>query len=256
MPKHYVPWGFLARSIPHLAARTLNSFNAPPPFRGQSIHPSRAGLNWRDMTSSPLARLWSHAVNALQRVRATLLPLDTLLAKELRELSANLRALEAFCRRVALTEALNILDRASSDAHSATPRANAGLKARGPRKRLPALRLWPRAPRMPVRVTLLGPPTSMREIWREQRRNALIARLKLARARTKLTHLKLADRIDALQRFLDAPLAAVRRLARKLRQAPKLAFKIAMRPGPPSPHLSPDHIDELGNLMWPALNSS
>jgi hypothetical protein len=79
-----------------------------------------------------------------------------------------------------------------------------------------------------------------------ERPNALIARLKLARA----------DRIEALQRFLEAPLAAVRRLARKLRQAPKLAFKIAARRVPPSPHLSPDHIDECGNLLWPALNSS
>jgi hypothetical protein len=225
--------------------------------------------------TSALASLWSHALSALSRLRATLLPLDTLLAAELRDLRTSLRAFEAFCRRLALTEAIYLdralLDRGSSlsaqarrakaeDPHRSAGAGvgNARLKTRGPRK--PRLRLWPRASRRRPRVVLLGPPTSMREIWRDQERAALIARLAQARARRKPAHLRVADRIDALQRFLDAPLAGIRRLARRLRLIPKLAFRIAakltaLRP-PSSPYLADDRARESGDVCWAAVHDS
>jgi hypothetical protein len=100
----------------------------------------------------------------------------------------------------------------------------------------------------------------MREIWRDQKRNALLARLKLARAHRKPAHLRIADRIDALQRFLDAPRAAVRRLARKLRAIPKLAFRLAakltsLRP-PSSPFLAADRVRESSDLCWAAVHDT
>jgi hypothetical protein len=214
------------------------------------------------MSPSPLASLWSHATNALSRLRANLMRLDTLLPKELRDLRTSLRALEAFCRRLALTEAL-----ALGDTHARRPLAEPGRtgavchpKARGPSKRQPRLRLWPAPPRVRPRIRLLGPPTSVREIWRDQKRDALIARLARARARRKPAHLRIADRIDALQRFLDAPLAGVRRLARKLRTIPKLAFRIAvkltaLRP-PTSPYLADDRVRESSELCWAAVHDS
>jgi hypothetical protein len=213
------------------------------------------------MSQSPLASLWFHATNALSRLRAALMPLDTLLAKELRDLRTSLRALEAFCRRLALTEALPLarLDRGPPGPHSQR-HANAGLKARAPSKSQPSLRLWPRPKPMRARIRLLGPPTSLREIWREQKRAALVAQLKRARAHRKPAHLRIADRIDALQRFLDAPRAAIRRLARKLRLIPKLAFHIAVKltalRAPSSPFLADDRVHESGALCWAAVNDS
>lgn len=211
------------------------------------------------MSQSPLARLWSHALHALSRLRASLMPLDTLLAKEQRELRTWLRALELFCRRIALTEALALLDRGPSGPLVSND-ASARLKTRGPRKRLPRLRLWPTPPSKRPRIILLGPPTSMREIWRDQKRDALIARLKQARTHRKPAHLRIADRIDALQRFLDAPRAAIRRLARKLAAIPKLAFRLAakltsLRP-PSSPFLAEDRFRDSGHLLWSAVHDS
>jgi hypothetical protein len=205
------------------------------------------------MSLPALASLWSHARDALQRLRAKLMPLDTLRAGERRDLRAWLRALEAFCRRIALIEALAM---ARTGLNGASPPAHAGLTANAPSKRLPRLRLWPRPARLPVRVTLLGRPTSLREIWRAQKRDALIARLKLARAHIKPAHLRLADRIDALQRFLDAPRAALTRFARKLRIVRTLAAAILARRAPPCPYLAPDRIRDCDELAWAGVLDS
>jgi len=146
------------------------------------------------MSTTSLLQLWSHACSALSHLRSSLYPLDTYLAAELRALRRHLRALEFFCRRLALTEALALLGREpsmSAGARRAKPEdphrpltSEAGPEAHGPRKskRLPRLRLWPKPPRLRARITLLGPPTSMREIWREQKRAALVAQLKRARS--------------------------------------------------------------------------
>ncbi len=207
-----------------------------------------------------LSRLWSHAREVFARLRATLMPLDTLDKKERRALSQWLAALEAFARRIVLIEALSFLDRGSSDPH-AQRSTNAGLKARGPRtsKRSPRLRLWPKPNRTGPRIRLLGPPTSVAEIWRDQRRDALIARLKAARGKRRQPHIILADRIDALESILAAPLRAARRLARKLAQMPKLALTFAMIPIRPGPALDDALLHEAHNAVWPGarkLNSS
>lgn len=206
------------------------------------------------MSQSPLARLWTHVTSALSRLRASIPPLDVLIARERRDLRASLRALEAFCRRLAITEALKPGDTHATPALRSrpTPRANA-CASPSKRKRQPALRLWPRPRPLPVRITMLGPATSMRELWRDQKRAALIARLAEARRRRKPAHIKLADRIDALQRFLDAPRAAIRRLAQKLTRTPKLGFTIAARRAPPSPFLAPEEVDASQTLCWAAL---
>lgn len=220
------------------------------------------------MSQSFLACLWSHAAQALSNLRSSLMRLDTLLAKERRELRTWLRALELFCRRLALTEALALSDpsmsagvrRAKGEGPHRKTGKNAGLKARRSRERLPRLRLWPTPSRTRPRIRLLGPPTSMCEIWRDQKRDALIARLKLARGRRKPAHLRLADRIDALQRFLDAPAAGVRRLARRLAAIPKLAFRLAVkltaRRPPSSPFLAEDRFSESGDLLWARVHDS
>ena len=61
------------------------------------------------------------------------------------------------------------------------------------------------------------------------------------------------DRIDALQRFLDAPSRALRGLARKLARTPKLGFAIAARRAPASPFLAPDHANACERLCWAGL---
>lgn len=207
--------------------------------------------------SSPLTRLWTHITTALSRLRASIPPLNVLLASERRSLRASLRALEAFCRRLAITEALQLGDTHALPARGSppAPRTHAPASPKK-RKRPPALRLWPRPRPLPVRITMLGRATSMRELWRTQQRAALVARLAEARRHRKPAHVKLADRIDALQRFVDAPRTALRRLARKLRRAPKLGFAVAARRAPASPYLAPEEAAACERLCWAALNDT
>lgn len=203
---------------------------------------------------SPLARLWSHAHAALTALCAALLPLDMLSAGERRDLSGWLRALEAFCRRLALTEALALARRAWPSAVRAAPRTVRA--ARNPNRR-PALRLWPEAKRPSARIRVLGAATSVAEIDAARKHAALAAQLASARSRHKPAHKRLADRIEALQRFLDTPNRALRALARKLRQTPKLAFHLSAVRAPASPFLSSECVQECETLCCTAvLNSS
>jgi hypothetical protein len=202
------------------------------------------------MSAPPLARLWAHVTDALSRLRASIGLLHTLIAKERRELRASLRALEAFCRRLAIVEALKL----SAPVRPVRDQTAKRLRVSG--KRRLCLRLWPRVRPAPVRVTMLGRATSMREIWRAQKRAALLARLAHARLHRKPAHLRLADRIDALQHFLDAPSRALRRLARKLRRTPKLGFAIAARRAPASPFLASEETSACESLCWTALTDS
>ncbi|WP_395644508.1 hypothetical protein [Terricaulis sp.] len=188
--------------------------------------------------SSALARFWSHARHALTALCGSLMPLDTLRTGELRALRASLRALEAFCRRLALGEALRL----ANECWRALTRAGA-KRTRAAPDRSPALRLWPKFKPSRARIRLLGPPSSVREIEAARARAELKARLAAGRARRKPAHLHIADRIEALQRFLDAPLRGVRALARKLRRTPGIAQSIMARLAPPSPFL---HADEVG----------
>lgn len=176
------------------------------------------------------------------------MPLDTLSDGERRTLRGWLRALEAFCRRLALTEALALVlpDRApASRPTCAGPHTT---------RRRPALRLWPKLKRPHARIRVLGAATSVREIEAARRRDALIARLGAGRARRKPPHLRIADRIEALQRFLDAPAATIRRFARKLRAAPSLAVAIVARRAPACPYLAPDQVADCATRAYGAVS--
>lgn len=204
-------------------------------------------------SSSALARLWAHAHQALTALCASLLPLDTLGAGEQRRLRAWLRALEGFCRRLALAEALTMARSATPTAPGAPARTTTHA-TRAPRPS--ALRLWPKPKRAAPRIRLLGPATSVREIQQAQRRAILIARLAVARTRRKPPHVRLADRIEALQRFLDAPAAAVRRFARKLSRTPRIARAVIARRTPASPFLATEYVSECDRLSYAAALDS
>lgn len=246
-------------------ANTAQHQRVSAPTRPINPTPAARAYTARIMSASPLAHLWTHVTGALSRLRASIGLLHTLIAKERRELRASLRALEAFCRRLAIAEALKLEASAVGDTHASfavgsrpAPPKNACVSptATAPAERRPTLRLWPRPRPAPVRIRLLGAATSMREIWRAQKRAALLARLARARLRRKPAHLRLADRIDALQRFLDAPDRALRRLARKLARAPKLGFVIAARRAPASPFLATEETSMCERLCWAALTDS
>lgn len=199
-----------------------------------------------------ITRLWSSFRVALTLLRASIAPLATLDRKERRALHRWLVSLEVYGRRVVLLEALRL-----GRLEAASPASHARPKTRGPRT--PRLRLWPRATRPRARIRLLGPPTSLREIWREQHRATLIARLRAARAYSRARHLILADRIDALESIITAPTRAARRLARKLVRLPSLALKLVMARLTFVRGVAPALYDELQDALFPpalALNSS
>jgi hypothetical protein len=187
------------------------------------------------MSVELLSRLWSNAREALTRLRASLPRLDTLDRKERRHLRRWIAALEAFVRRIVLLEALT-LDVSRLDREP--PGSHARREARAPtskHKRPPRLRLWPQPKHTGPRIRQLGPPVLVRDIWRDNARAALIARLAAARHHRRKPHIVLADRIDALDSILAAPMRAARRLARKLAQLPRLALKLAFAVTRPVP---------------------
>lgn len=186
------------------------------------------------------ARLWLYLGAALAQLRASLPVLLTLAGRERRMFSAWLGALESMARKTVLIEAVALAPELSPiAAHTRKPAPSPPTTHNSTRpKPPPALRLWPRPRRGRARVRWLGPPTSLREIWREQRRAALIARLKAARLHRKPAHVRMANRIDALERLIAAPLRAVRRLARKL--TARLVRAMAARRAPRSPHVHAD----------------
>lgn len=172
------------------------------------------------------------------RLRASLPRLDTLFGAERRAARTWLRAIEALARKTVLLEALKLAPNLAP-AVKAAPAAKPGAQ----RKRQTAVRLWPRFRRAPGRARLLGPATSMREIWRERARRALIARLKSGVRRP--AHIRLADRIDALERLIAAPLRPALRLARKLRVQRGLAVTLAAARPPRCDHVDVDLVHEL-----------
>lgn len=204
------------------------------------------------MSAILITRLWSSFRDALSRLRATLQPLHTQTRKERRDLHRALAGLEAFVRRVVLLEAM-ALNPVGSDREPSGSQLTSGKR----RQRKPCLRLWPRHKRTGPRIRQLGPPVLIREIWRDQRRAALIDRLKHAKRRPITT--RLADRIDALENILAAPLRAAKRLARKLVRLPALALKLVMARLRAALGIDPSLHSELQDALFPralALNSS
>jgi len=208
-----------------------------------------------------ISRLWSNAREVLRRLRFSIGCLDVLDRKESRDLRRWLTGIEGYVRRIVLLEALNILERGSSDPHRSvrTGAGSARLKTRGPRK--PRLRLWPRAKHTGPRARQLGTPLLVRDIWREQRRAALVARLKASRGRRRKAHVILADRMDAIEFIIEAPMRAARRLARKIKQSPRLALKLAFAASRPVREGDETLVREAQNAAVPpalalVLNSS
>jgi len=186
----------------------------------------------------PIAHLWQAARALFDRMRAAIgeahdianrrLDRDTLAA-----MRAWLRPLEALVRRTVLIEA-SVLARTPAPPRKAT--SGVAVRAAPPPQRKPSLRLWPRTPPPPARIRQLGPPLLVRDIYRERARAAQPRHLNMVRFMRPPEPLRIARRIEALARVLDKPANAIRRLARKLRALPKLAFKLAAALWPRSPH--------------------
>lgn len=177
------------------------------------------------MSQSLLSRFWPALRLALTLLRATLAPLDTLDRRERAKVRAWLRALEGLARKAVLiaARAVTLSDAPARPRPNLRKNAPAALRAG---KRLPRLRLWPKLRRGRARVRQIGEPLLVREIWRERARAARAAQLAKARLNRKPFHIRFADRLDALERLIENPAPAARRLARKLAQAPKIALKI------------------------------
>jgi hypothetical protein len=150
---------------------------------------------------------------------------------ERRSIRVWLRPLEAMVRKIVLIEAMALAlePEAPSRPRRKTTRARAG-------KRRTSLRLWPRNPppsRGP-RIRALGPDIMVRDIYRDRARLALARHLSAIRGARTPEGLRVAARIDALERVIARPRPAARRLARKLRVKPSLALKLAVATPPRS----------------------
>ncbi len=111
----------------------------------------------------------------------------------------------------------------------------AALPAAAPRQqvRTPSLRLWPRASAgAGPRVRDVGPNLLVREVRRDEVRFAMARRMQSLRAMRRPEPERLARRIDALARLIERPLAAARRLARRLVLDPLLALRLSAKRAP------------------------
>jgi len=177
------------------------------------------------MTSN-LPNLWAALRLMFSRMESAIGPF---IAKhEVARIRAYLAPLIAMARKIVLLEALDLLQGAEI--------LTAGRKVKAPAKRaskrLPSIRLWPKPKQGGPRVRQLGPPLLVRDIWREQAHTAAALHLKKVRFLRATPANRLAARIMALKRLMDHPTAAIRRLARKLRDKRKLAVALGARPLP------------------------
>jgi hypothetical protein len=132
--------------------------------------------------------------------------------------------LETLVRKLLLIEAAALAPRLIAK------RAGGDQRARTARAHQVAFKLSPLAlPKAhPARIRLLGAPTTLAELWLNQRRAARVSRL--SEAPRAAPNVRLANRIAALAAVIAKPLPHARRLARLLRRpsgAAKLADAIA-----------------------------
>lgn len=160
------------------------------------------------------------------RETATAIAARGLGTRELARVRHFLHALETFVRKLILMEAGQIV--LPDPRPKAEPLYRKTKRQQQKHERKPVFRLWSRPRPPPVRVRLLGEPTSAREIWRERRRIRLSDQLKIARMSRTTPRERLGRRIEALVGVLKAPQASARRLARQLARRPKLAIILAM----------------------------
>lgn len=201
------------------------------------------------MTTSTIAKLWAAARAMFERVRAAADIVARALSRhDVEHMRARLRPLEALVRKIVLIEAMALANEPARVTKAPlTQRASTT-----PRPRTYALRLWPRTPPPPARIRQLGPPLLVRDIFRDNARTAMMHHLNMARAIRPAQAELIARRIGALERLFAKPIAAARRLARKLNTAPKLALTLAAKSWPRSPHadrdaqIESDHFAYLG----------
>jgi hypothetical protein len=188
--------------------------------------------------------------------------------KEKSEVRSWISPLIALVRKLVLIEAIALARAPTFVTRTADllvrPRGKAALAACTLPKttRTYALRLWPQTKRTGPRARQLGPPLLVRDIWRDNARAAAAYHLKKVRFMRPPPGVQFARRIVALTRILDRPLAAARRLARKLRAIPKLALKLIARKLPRTRrYLEPEyaHIGDLAfdlGIAWLHPNTS
>ncbi|HYD73783.1 MAG TPA: hypothetical protein VEF55_11645, partial [Candidatus Binatia bacterium] len=176
---------------------------------------------------SNTAKLWSAAKAMFERMRAAigdaaaLARRDWIGPKEQREIRAWLGPIIAMARKIVFIEAAALPRCAPPPAAK-----RAATRAKSPRPRTISIRLWPQQKRIGPRARQLGPPVLVRDIWRDRAREAAARHLAMVRFMRPTPHLQLSRRIEALARLIARPLAAARRLARKLRLMPRIAIKI------------------------------
>ena len=119
-----------------------------------------------------------------------------------------------------------------------------------------AFRLWPRTKPHPARIRLLGKPQSRAELDRDALYQAQLDRLKRARLNRPAPVQLMLRRLNALSRVLEKPLPYAKRLARKLRRAPKTFLaKIALKRQPRSPYVDPRMQRDTEIHVWPATRA-
>lgn len=209
-----------------------------------------------------IASLWSAARAMFERLcaavgeAASLALRRTLPPAELTRMRALLRPLELLVRQIVFVEAAALARASGAGAPRVIvlpkPLFNAPTPPRPPRERAPSFRLWPRAKETPARIRPLGPPTSVREIYRERARRLLADRLTIARFMRRPEPARIARRIEALARILATPLRAVRRLARMLKLTPHLARRLATLRRPRAGYADEDALGLAARLAFAA----
>lgn len=148
---------------------------------------------------------------------------------ELKRLRAWLSPVVAMARKVVLIEALLL----ARDAVLGPRKPSAPRVAPKPaRQRKPSIRLWPRPKRSTARIRQLGPPVLVREIWRDQAREARARHMAAMRAARTDPGGAIARRFEALARLIRQPQRAIRALARKLLLNRKFALLLAAKRTP------------------------
>jgi hypothetical protein len=194
------------------------------------------------MTSS-ITHLWTAARDLFERMRgavgeaAEIARQTWLPERQIAEARRWLRTLETMVRRLVLIEAAarrvetrgpklrNVVHLTNPVAPKPAPPPRAAARSY-------SFKLWPRPATHPARIRMLGPPVLVREIWRGNLRSAHARQLNMVRFLRTPEPLRIARRIDALERVLANPERTIRRLARRLRVSPSTAQRIALQRPP------------------------
>lgn len=213
--------------------------------------------------SDPIADLWRAARALYERMRTALGAPEAIARRReiepeaLAAMRAWLRPLEALVRKLILIEAAALARRPEPPRPQQAkrpPLVHYGPAPQAPypqpRERNARFRLWPRRKPHPARIRQLGPPLLVRDIYRERFREAQADRLNMVRFMRAPEPQRIAGRIAALERVLAKPLVAARRLARKLRTAPRLVLRLAVARWPRSPYADADAQATADRCLW------